>query len=569
MKKVFLSIIILIISMFFLSCDDEKTPSLYTKGFEITNVCVDNNNEGIKIDFKYYKPLDIDEFNQLLNEKIEKIGIIVTYNDVFSIDELLVGNSNQYEFEFDKNDKHVYSYLFNKELENNYKKNIVIRLYYKYNDGTIKYRYSDTYYKKSIYDLAILDSGKLSDKIIDTYKKEINLISLKLDYKNYLVNCYETNYSAEILKPLDYQNILILVSISDEVKFSQDLVIKINDSIINENNYSINDNKITINIDDNKVFETNINLNLDTKTITANDEFELEYKFLNDVYDIKLMLKEGYLHPNFVLKVNEEIINKNDYIIDENQILIKIKDERIKEANLEVDFDNKKVVVNSSFDITYSFYNDEYNIKLTLKEGLLHPEFKLIVNNNIITKEDYIINNNDIIVTVVDERVKEANIIIDYSLKKVVVNELFNLEYNVLDNLYSIKLVLKEGSLHSKFNLYLNGKLISSSQYNINNQTIRLNYLDNYVREIKVNLDTINYVVSNNSNQCTVKIKTPLDYIDINTIITINKGLILDDDFKLIVNNIEIGSNLYSVVNQEDGIIILYKIDDPNWTKPY
>ena len=92
---------------------------------------------------------------------------------------------------------------------------------------------------------------------------------------------------------------------------------------------------------------------------------------------------------------------------------------------------------------------------------------------------------------------------------------------------------------------------------------------DNYVREIKVDLDTTNYVASTNSSQCTVKIKTPLDYIDINTIITIKKGLILDDNFKLIVNNKEIDSNLYSVVNQEDGIVITYRIDDPNWTKPY
>ena len=569
MKKIFLSFIIGIICSILISCGDDLKPSKYTKGFEIANVSIDNDNLGIKIDFKYYKSLDIDEYNQLLNEKIDKIGIIISYNDISNIDDLVVGNKNQFEIEFDKNDEHVYLFLFNKELENNYKKNIVIRLYYKYIDDTIKYRYSDTYYKKSIYDLAILESGLLSDKIIDAYKEEINLISLKLDYKNYVVNCYETNYNAEILKPLDYQNILILVSISDEVRLSEDFVVSVNDITIDKKDYSINDNKITINIKDNKVFETNISINLDTKSITVNNDFDLEYNFSNDVYDIKLTLKEGLLHPDFVLKVNEEIINKNNYTIDENQILIKIKDERIKEANLKVDFDNKKVIVDSNFNFSYSFYEDEYNIKLTLKEGLLHPEFKLIVNNNVINKDNYIINNNDIIVTVVDRRIKEANILIDFDLKKVTVNELFNLEYNVLDNLYSIKLVLKEGSLHPNFTLYLNGKIINTNQYNINNQTISYNYLDNYVREIKVYLDTTNYVVSTDSSQCTVKIKTPLDYIDINTIITIKKGLILDDNFKLIVNNKEIDSNLYSVVNQEDGIVILYRIDDPNWTKPY
>ena len=33
---------------------------------------------------------------------------------------------------------------------------------------------------------------------------------------------------------------------------------------------------------------------------------------------------------------------------------------------------------------------------------------------------------------------------------------------NSLDNLYSIKLVLKEGSLHTNFTLYLNGKIINA-----------------------------------------------------------------------------------------------------------
>ena len=47
--------------------------------------------------------------------------------------------------------------------------------------------------------------NSLSGNIIDAFRKEISLISCQLDYKNYLIRSLESNYQAEILKPLDYE----------------------------------------------------------------------------------------------------------------------------------------------------------------------------------------------------------------------------------------------------------------------------------------------------------------------------------------------------------------------------
>ena len=102
---------------------------------------------------------------------------------------------------------------------------------------------------------------------------------------------------------------------------------------------------------------------------------------------------------------------------------------------------------------------------------------------------------------------------------------------------------------------------------NIYNKVIAV--LNKQVNRIEILLDTTKYVVSSNSTQCTVALKQPFDYDYITTIITLNEELVLSDDFKLVVNNVEIEEGDYSVDYQNDVIVINYMIDDPNWTKPY
>lgn len=419
MKRIIIYILC-IFSIVLIGCSEEQKESFYTKGFEVNEVKINNEKESIDISFKYYKSLDIDEFNQELNENVLKVGLIIKYSNVFDIEELVIGGSNQYEIEVDLNNDNLYSLSFNDNLENNYKKPITIRLYYKYEyKNEIKYRYSDEFYSKSIYDLAKEESGSLSDKIIDAFKEEISLVAFNLDYEKYLVSSLETNYSVKIIEPLDYEVIKVLVIVSDEVKLKKD----------------------------------------------------------------------------FVLKVNGLVINQEDYSVSGNEIVVSLADNKVKEVDISIDFNEKTVSINNqNFILNYNVYDNNYNIKLTLKdEFLFHPEF-----------------------------------------------------------------ILKS-----------NGKELSETDYILSDKTITFNYLDNFVREIKINLDTTNYVVSSSSTQCSVLIKKPLDYIYINTIITLNEGLVLSENFKLIVNDIEINKEKYSIDDQNGLVVITYQIDDPNWTKPY
>ena len=259
--------------------------------------------------------------------------------------------------------------------------------------------------------------NSLSGNIIDAFRKEISLISCQLDYKNYLIRSLESNYQAEILKPLDYEIINVLITIKDGARLKED----------------------------------------------------------------------------FELKINGIIINEEDYVVDGKKIFLTLKDNKVRELNVLIDYSNKNVYIeNEFFDLNFDVEDMKYHIILELNE-----------------------------------------------------NYLFNFD----------------------FKLMLNGEELSHLQYNLDGQIIIFDYVDNVVREISIVLDTLNYIVSTDSNKCSVIIQKPLDYIYINTIITLADGLVFSENFKLIVNNVEIEEENYLIDRQKN--ILTYIIDDPNWTKPY
>lgn len=420
MKKRYITIYLLFILLgsFFLGCNDQRIKSIETNGFEQIDIKINNQEKGIQIDFKYNNISDCDEYNQELNEKIISFGILISYKNDIDKNDFIVGNI-EYNNNIILNDSNNYSYLFDNDLEDNFKKYVSVRLYYKYESKKeIKFRYSDKLYTESIYNLAVSNPGVFSNQIIEAFKEEIKTITLELDYEKYVIYCDEATYQAKIISPLDYEVINIIITINDEAKFSEDVILKVNDSIVSQVDYHIEDDKISLIVKDNK----------------------------------------------------------------------------IKEIDLKIDFENKLVTIN------------------------------------------------------------------DLKLK---------LSYQVNNYFYEIAIEIIDDSLFSpRFILKLNGEEVEDG-YTLTNKTLTFNYNDNIIREIKITLDTTNYIVSSCSDRYQVRIDKPLDYIYIKTIITLNEGLVLSNNFKLIVNDVEADDKYIKVEMQDEIVVVTYQINDPNWTKPY
>lgn len=420
MKKRYLVfyLIFILLGVSLLSCNDQGIESCETNGFEFVDIKINNQEKGIQINFKYNDIVDCDENGKRLNEDIISFGILISYKNNIDKNNFIVGTA-EYNSNIALNDSKNYSYFFDDDLEDNIKKYISVRLYYKYESKKdIKYRYSDEVYTENIYDLAVSNPGVFSSYIIDAFKEEIKTITLELDYEKYVIFCNESTYQATIIKPIDYDVINILITIHEEAKLSKDVI----------------------------------------------------------------------------LKVNGLIVNQDDYYIKEDKISLIVKDKKIKEIDLKIDFENKLVTINDS---------------------------KLMLS--------YQVNNYyyEIIITIID------------------------------DSLFSPSFVLK-----------LNGEEVED-EYTMTTKTITFNYNDNIIREIKINLDTNNYVVSSCSNRYQAMIDKPLDYIYIKTIITLNEGLVLSENFKLIVNDVEEDLKYIKVEKKDEIVVVTYQINDPNWTKPY
>lgn len=83
------------------------------------------------------------------------------------------------------------------------------------------------------------------------------------------------------------------------------------------------------------------------------------------------------------------------------------------------------------------------------------------------------------------------------------------------------------------------------------------------VNEVHLRADYKKYTVESLEDKYKATLKTDYNYITIT--IEMKYGNVLNKDFKLVVNEKEIDKKEYTL---NDGIIT-YKLQDPNWTKPY
>lgn len=83
------------------------------------------------------------------------------------------------------------------------------------------------------------------------------------------------------------------------------------------------------------------------------------------------------------------------------------------------------------------------------------------------------------------------------------------------------------------------------------------------LEEIKIVADYQKYTVETIGNGYKATLKTDYNFIKIT--ISLEENYLLRDSFMLIINEKIIEQNKY----QQDGLNIIYQIDDPNWTNPY
>ena len=138
---------------------------------------------------------------------------------------------------------------------------------------------------------------------------------------------------------------------------------------------------------------------------------------------------------------------------------------------------------------------------------------------------------------------------------------------------YQVLITPKEGYSFSS-DITLNWEKIDTEKCNLTYKSISDNKIILIFEksvyklyEIKISLDTTNYVVTGDSSYYSAEIEKPLDYIRIITKVTININI--SDELVFIVNEKEIAKDKYTIELIEDKYVLTYKIDDPNWTPYY
>lgn len=235
------------------STDPEVIEKTSTDGFIIDQAMVDNENKGIKIDFH----LNESELKYLEdnNESLVNYCFIIQYKRITDINELIIDITNQNNYIVKaKNELNVNSIIFNNDLENNYKEDISIRVYYEYytesNTENVKTRLSTEFKTYNIYDLALESDGTLSDLIIDAFEDKLKEIKIVLDTTNYVVSTESSYCTVAIKKPLDYNTIDTIITLNSDVKLASDFKLIVNEKVIDSSKYSYVDGVITYIIED-------------------------------------------------------------------------------------------------------------------------------------------------------------------------------------------------------------------------------------------------------------------------------------------------------------------------------
>lgn len=192
------------------------------------------------------------KINNLVDESIKVIkeaGVVMKTSAVESVDELSL---NDYEVKYETN-----NLLFNQYVlgfiptEEDYQKDFYIRAYIIYVDTKDEeiVIYTNNYEKINVYQMAKTSSDKLAKKVVATIENKIvKEVSVTLDTKEYIVDTDSNQYEADIFT--DYNIVKITVTVNNNLFVDEDLIFKVNDEVIERDDYNIDGRVITYEFDD-------------------------------------------------------------------------------------------------------------------------------------------------------------------------------------------------------------------------------------------------------------------------------------------------------------------------------
>lgn len=338
-----------------------------------------------------------------------------------------------------------------------------------------------------------------------------------------------------------------------------------------EDDYAYN----IVSIAENSIVRVDVEYDVDAQTISYNDQKGYTAVLLAEnngnlqiVFTTNGEKKfSNYARVYFNGKVTDNFTNDGDKIIYTTKIS--------HVTNVDIELDKNNYIITSEENDLYKAYfgnlygSNVYHIIVELKDNnVLSKNVEFKINGDIVDYND--LKPGFYYIEVQEDGINNFSIELDTkTLEYSKESDLYNVEIGRDERHEDIAVIISqvENNKLSKFsNVVVNGITynLSSNKYEYKDGNIICYITDDRVSRVDVNLDTLKYTVSCDSDQYIVSMRDP-DYVQIIIDVKLKYGFEYSIDVALFVNGIRADSETYIVEDNK----IIFTIEDPNWSVPF